>query len=103
MAAERADIGVLRGGARAHRPLAQIDLLEARPRGCGIDVEQRALRDREPDRALDVAGDEFVAALELLIEAMQHPPRLLAGIARAAEREVIAALLSGDAEPALDQ
>ena len=53
---QRADVGVLRRGARAHQPLAQIDFVEARPRGRRIVVEQRALRDREPDRALDVAG-----------------------------------------------
>ena len=81
MAAQRADIGVLRGGAGAHRPLAQVDLLEARARRGGVEVEQRALRDGEPDRALDVAGDEIAAALELLIEPFEHAARLLAGIA----------------------
>ena len=33
------------------------------PRRRGIEIEQRALRDREPDRALDVAGGQIVAAL----------------------------------------
>ena len=101
--AQRADIGVLRGGARAHRALAQVDLLEARPRRRRIEVEQRALRDGEPDRALDVAGGEVVAALELLVEAFEHAARLLDGVARAFERDVVAALLGDDAEPALDQ
>ena len=61
------------------------------------------MRDREPDRALDVAGDEIAAALELLIEAFEHAARLLAGIAAAFERDVIAALLGDHAESALDQ
>ena len=64
MALERADIGVLRGGARAHRTLAQVDLLESRPRARRVEVEQRALRDRQPDRALDVALHQIVAALD---------------------------------------
>src|SRR5215813_11440104 len=81
MPPQRADIGVLRGGARAHRALAQIDLLEVRPRARRVVVEQRALCDREPDRAFDVAGDEFVAALEPRIEAVKHAARLLAGVA----------------------
>ena len=46
---------------------------------------------------------QFVAALELLVEAFEHAARLLAGVARARERDVIAALLGHDAEPALDQ
>ena len=53
---QRADIGVLRGGARAHRALAQIDLLEARRARRRIEVEQRALRDGQADRAFDIAG-----------------------------------------------
>ena len=46
---------------------------------------------------------EFVAALDVLVEAFQHAARLLDGVARAFERDVIAALLGDDAEPALDQ
>ena len=103
MAAQRADIGVLRGGARAHRALAQVDLLEARARRRRIEVEQRALRDGEPDRAFDVARGEILAALDVLVEAFEHAARLLDGVARAVERDVIAALLGDDAEPALDQ
>ena len=100
---QRADIGVLRRRARAHQPLAQVDLVEARPRGRRIVVEQRALRDREPDRALDVAGGDFVAALEPLVEALQHAARLLDRVARAFERHLVAALVRGRAEPPLDQ
>ena len=103
MALERADIGVLRGGARAHRALAQIDFLERRPRGRGVVIEQRALRDRLPDRALDVALAELVAALDVFVEPFQHAPGLLAGAARAVDGDVIAALLGDDAEPPLDQ
>ena len=85
MALERADIGVLRRRAGAHAALAQIDLLEALARGGGIEIEQRALRQREPDGALDVALHQFVAALEPLIETFEHAARLLAGFARAFE------------------
>ena len=73
-----------------------------RARG-SVEVEQRALRDREPDGALDVAGDQLVAALEPLVERVEHAPRLLAGVARALERDVVAALLGDHAEPVLDQ
>ena len=100
---QRADIGVLRGGARAHRALAQVDLLEARARRRRVEVEQRALRDGQADRAVDVAGGEVVAALELLVEAFEHAARLLAGVARALDGDVIAARVGDDAEPPLDQ
>src|SRR5262249_30234362 len=77
VAAQRADIGVLRRGARAYGTLAQVDLLESRPRGRRVVVEQRALRDRQADRPFDVAGNQLVAALELLVEPFEHPPRSL--------------------------
>src|SRR5262249_58088338 len=67
VAAQRADIGVLRRGARAYGTLAQVDLLESRPRGRRVVVEQRALRDRHADRGFDVAGDQLVAELEFLV------------------------------------
>jgi hypothetical protein len=57
VALERAHVGVLAGGAGPHRALAQIDLLEGCARGCGIEIEERALRDREPNRALDIPCD----------------------------------------------
>ena len=69
----------------------------------GVEVEQRALGDGEADRALDVAGDEIAAALELLVEAFEHAAGLLAAVAAAFEGDVIAALLGDDAEAALDQ
>ena len=103
VAAQRPDIGVLRRRARAHRPLAQVDLLEALARARRIEVEQRALRDGEPDRALDVAGDDLVAALEPVVQAFEHAARLLAGVARALDGDVVAARVGGDAEPPLDQ
>src|SRR5262249_18842645 len=102
MAAERADIGVLCRGPRAHRTLAQVDFLEARPCRRRVIVEQRALRDRKPDRSLDVAGDELVAALEPGIEAVEHAARLLAGVARSLDGELITALLGDYSKPALD-
>src|SRR5208282_512956 len=63
----------------------------------------RALRQREPDGAVDVALHQFVAALEPVIEAFEHAARLLAGLARALQGDVIAARIGDDAEPALDQ
>ena len=74
-----------------------------RPRRRRIEVEQRALRQRLADRAFDIAGDEVVAALELLVKALEHAPRLLAGLARAFDGDVVAALIGDDVEPALDQ
>ena len=103
VALERANIGVLRRGAGADAALAQIDLLEILPRRGGIEIEQRALRQREPDGAVDVALHQFVAALEPLIKALEHAARLIAGFARAFERDLIAARIGDDAEPALDQ
>ena len=103
MAAQRTDIGILRRGARAHRSLAQVDLLERRSRGRRVVVEQRALRDRQPDRTFDVAGNELVAALEPFVEPFEHAARLLHAVARARDGDVIAALLRDHAEPALDQ
>src|SRR5439155_396642 len=67
VAPQGADIGVLRRGARAHGALAQIDLLEAWPRGSGVVVESRTLCDCQTDRAFDVAGHQLVAARELLV------------------------------------
>jgi hypothetical protein len=54
-----------------HRALAQIDLFETRPRGRRVVIEQRALRDREPDRTLDVARDKLVAS-----QASRDPSRV---------------------------
>ena len=61
------------------------------------------MRQREPDGAVDVALHQFVAALEPLVETFEHAARLIAGFARAFERDVIAARIGDDAEPALDQ
>ena len=68
-----------------------------------VVVEQRALRDRLADGAFDVALRKIVAALDLLVQALEHAARLLAGAARAVDGDVIAALLGDHAEPALDQ
>ena len=103
MALERAHIGVLRGRAGAHAALAQIDLFEILPRRSRIEVEQRALRQGEADGALDVALHQFVAALEALIKRFQHPLGLLAGLARAFQRDLVAAGVGDDAEAPLDQ
>ena len=105
MALERADISVLAGSARAHRPLAQVDLLEG---DASIAVrrrfrKQRALRQRLADRAFHIAGRQVAAAPDLLVETFQHPPRTLAGFAAAADRDVIAARIRDDIHPPLDQ
>ena len=103
MALERPHVSVLRRGSRADAALAQIDFLKAVARGRGIEIEQRALRQREADRAVDVALHQFVTALEPLIEAFEHAPGQLAGLVGAFQRDVIAARIGDDAEPALDQ
>ena len=103
VALERADIGILSGGARPHRTLAQIDLLERRPRGGGIDVEQRALRDRLAHRAFDIAGAQVVPALDLVLQHIEDAARLLDRVARPFKGDVIAALLGDDAETPFDQ
>ena len=91
MALECAQVSVLAGRARTHRPFSQVYLLEARGYGGWIEIEQRALRDRDADRALDIPLRKIVAALELLIEVLQHATRLLAGFARSFDRDLIAA------------
>src|SRR5262249_15149202 len=103
VALQRADIGILPAGARTHRALAQIDLLEGRPRRRGIEIEQRALRDGETNRALDVALGDVVSALDLLVQAFEHAPRTLDRIARALHHHLVAAGVRGHAEAPLDQ
>src|SRR5271169_357020 len=103
MALERADIGVLRRRAGAHPALAQIDLLETLPRGGGIEIEQRALRQRKPDGAVDIALGKLVASFEPLIKTFEYAARLIAGFARPFNRDLIAARIGDDAEPAFDQ
>ena len=103
MALERAQIRVLRRRARPHAALAQIDLLETLTRGSRVEIEQRALRESEPDGAVNVALHQFVAAFEAFVEAFEHAARLLAGLARAFQRDVIAARGGGGAEPPFDE
>ena len=47
--------------------------------------------------------DQFVAALQSLVEALEHAPRLLAGLARSHDGDLVAALVGHHPEPALDQ
>ena len=103
VAFERADIGILRGGAGPHRALAQIDALELRFCGLGVELEQRALRDHRADRAFDIALRQIVALGCLRIQGFQHAPRGVAAVARAGDSDVIAAGVHDDSEPALDQ
>src|SRR5579863_2191551 len=97
VAFERANIAVLRRGAGAHPPLAQIYLFEILPRSGRIEIEQRALRQSEPDGAVDVALHELVAALEPVIKALQHAACLIAGIAAALDGDGIAPRIGDDA------
>ncbi len=103
MALQRADIGILRGGARPHRALAQVDFLELRFPGFGVELEQRALRDHRADRAFDVALGEVLSFHGLLIEHFKHAPRGVAAVARTCDGDVIAAGVGDHAETALDQ
>jgi hypothetical protein len=81
----------------------QIDFLEGAAAARRIEIEQRALRDRLADRAFDVAGRQFAAALDLLVEAFEHAARLFAGAARAVDGDVIAALFGDGAKAPFDQ
>src|SRR5512144_2223274 len=103
MALESADVGILCSRACAHRSLAQVDFLERGPWSRRVVVEQRALRDRLPDRPFDIALAQVAAALELFVETLEHAARLLAGTARTFDGDVVAALLRHDAEAPLDQ
>src|SRR5271165_1093659 len=103
MAAQRANIRVLRGGARPHRTLAQVDLLEGHTLGRRLVVEQRALRYGKADRSLDIAGDKLVAMLEPVIQAFEHAPRLFHAVARSRDADVVAPLVGNYLQPALDQ
>ena len=91
MPLQRADIGVLRGGSCAHPPLAQVDFLKTLPRRGRVEIEQRSLRQRQPDCAVDVAGHQLVAAFEPVVKAFEDPSRLIAGFARAFDRHLVAA------------
>src|SRR5262249_24690081 len=99
---QRADIGILRGSARPHRTLAQVDDLEGGLDGLRIVLEQRALRDHRADRAFDVALRDILAFHGLGIERFQHAARGIAAVARARDGDVVAARVDDDAEPALD-
>ena len=100
---ERAHVSVLRRSAGAHTALAQIDLVEALARRSRTEVEQRTLRNRQPDDGVDVALHHFVAAFEPLVERFEHAARLLGSLARALERDLIAPRRGGDAKAPFDQ
>ncbi len=91
VALERADVGILRGGACAHRALAQVDFLELRFRRLGIELEQRALRDHGTDRTLDIALRDVLTAHRLLVEHFEYAPGGIAAIARSGDGDVITA------------
>jgi len=102
MALERADVGILRPGAGAHRAFAQVDALERRFCRFGVILEQRALRDHGADRALDIALREVMTLDGLCVERLQHSAGGVAAVTRSGDGDVIAAGIDEDAEPALD-
>lgn len=103
VALQRADVGVLRGGASPHRALAQVDRLERGGGGLlGVEFEQRALGDHGADRAFDVALHQIVAGDRLGIQRFQHAPCRIAALARSADGDVVASRIHHHAEPALD-
>ncbi|MFK4679209.1 hypothetical protein ABIF39_000966 [Bradyrhizobium diazoefficiens] len=102
VALQRADVGVLRGGARAHRAFAQVDAVEGRFGRFGVELEQGALCDHGADRALDLALVEILPLHRLGVEHLQHAARGIATVARAADGDVVALGIDDDAEPALD-
>src|SRR5262249_16754402 len=93
----------LRGGSRARSPLAKIDFLKALPGRRWIEIEQRTLRQRKPDRAFDVTGHQIITALEPLVETFENATRLIASFTGAFDRHLIAARIGNYAEPPLDQ
>src|ERR1700683_839900 len=103
MALKRTHIGILPWCVSAHPAFAQIDFFEILPRRCWIKVEQGALRQRQPYRAVDIALRDFIAALEPLVERLEHPAGLLSRFARAFQCNVIAARRGNDAELPFDQ
>jgi hypothetical protein len=62
---QRAQIGVLAGGARAHDPLAKPKLFEAGPLS---GFRLAGGRGHLPDRALDVAARDLAIALQMFVE-----------------------------------
>ncbi len=103
MPLQRADIGILRGGPRPHRALAQIDDLEGGFGRLGVVFEQRTLGDHGANRAFDVALRQIVPLGGLRIERFEHLPRGVAGVARTRDRDVVAARINDDSEPSFDQ
>ena len=65
--------------------------------------EQRALEHGLLDHALDIAGVGGLTELGALIEHFEHAPRLLAGLLRAANHDLVAVGVGDHAEAALDE
>ena len=70
------------------------DLMDAR-------IVERAAA--EVDRALDIAGNKLVAGLQLLVKAFEHAARLVVGIARAFDGDMVAARIRDHTELALNE
>jgi len=85
-----------------HRALAQIDGLECGLGGLGVEFEQRSLCDHCTDGAFDVSLRQIVPLHRLCIQSLQHAARGIAAVARARNRDVIAAGIHDHAEPPLD-
>src|SRR2546421_389182 len=73
VAAQCTDVRILRRGTCAHRPLAQVDLLETCSRVGRIVIKQRYLSDGQADGALEIARGKLAALLEAL-ETAPAPP-----------------------------
>lgn len=100
---QRADVGILCGGARPHRALAQVDGFERRFRRFGIEFEQRALGDHGADRAFDLTLREVMALSRLGVQRLQHAPRRIAAVAGSGDADVVAPGIHHYVEPAFDQ
>ena len=84
--AQRGEIAVLRGVARAHDAApAGLDLAEGVAGGLELAGEQRALVGGLLDRAFDVAFVGGLAELGALIEQFENAPRLFARLAAGRE------------------
>src|SRR4029079_15522973 len=96
MTLQGADVGILRGGARPHRALGQIDGLEGRFRRFRVVFEQRTLRDHRADRASDFTLRHILSLYGMSVERFEPPAPGVAAVTRAGDGDVIAAGVDDD-------
>src|SRR5690606_34669847 len=102
--AQRAQIHVLRGVARADRTaLARRDLFEGDPRRRLAIVKKLALFAHLGDRALDVAGRDVLAAAQPRIKILKNPARAFRLFGLAFQHDMIAIGAGQHAEAPLKQ